>query len=190
MIGQGRWGHVTVGTLKGRTRGREALDRLLYSHNHRSMSLRTLVNSFSRLSVAGPSKSPACCSSLVSTVVDSRLSASLASIRSQQRRLLSTTRPVQATLNQVTRGARKPIKRQARTPALQGSYQKKGVCSKVYTTKPKKPNSAVRKVAKVKLSTGRAIIAYIPGEGHNLQEHSVVLVRGGRTQDLPGAKSV
>ncbi|GAA5937476.1 mitochondrial 37S ribosomal protein uS12m MRPS12 [Sporobolomyces koalae] len=100
----------------------------------------------------------------------------------------STSRPALATLNQVTRGARKPIRRQNKTPALQGCYQKKGVCSKVYTVKPKKPNSAVRKVAKVKLSTGRAVIAYIPGEGHNLQEHSVVLIRGGRTQDLPGAK--
>ncbi|KAM0788787.1 30S ribosomal protein S12 [Microbotryomycetes sp. NB124-2] len=100
----------------------------------------------------------------------------------------STSRPASATLNQVTRGARKPIKRQPKTPALQGCYQKKGVCSKVYTVKPKKPNSAMRKVAKVKLSTGRAIIAYIPGEGHNLQEHSVVMVRGGRTQDLPGTK--
>ncbi|GAA5975182.1 hypothetical protein JCM5350_000170 [Sporobolomyces pararoseus] len=100
----------------------------------------------------------------------------------------STSRPALATLNQVTRGARKPVRRQNKTPALQGCYQKKGVCSKVYTVKPKKPNSAVRKVAKVKLSTGRAVIAYIPGEGHNLQEHSVVLVRGGRTQDLPGAK--
>ncbi|GAA5822138.1 hypothetical protein JCM11251_004869 [Rhodosporidiobolus azoricus] len=103
-------------------------------------------------------------------------------------RAFSTSSPASATLNQVTRGARKPVRRQNKTPALEGSYQKKGVCSKVYTVKPKKPNSAVRKVAKVKLSTGRAIIAYIPGEGHNLQEHSVVLVRGGRTQDLPGAK--
>ncbi|KAK4056604.1 hypothetical protein OIO90_002452 [Microbotryomycetes sp. JL221] len=100
----------------------------------------------------------------------------------------STSRTCSATLNQVTRGARKPIKRQPKTPALQGCYQKKGVCSKVYTVKPKKPNSAMRKVAKVKLTTGRAIIAYIPGEGHNLQEHSVVMVRGGRTQDLPGTK--
>ncbi|KAK4055678.1 hypothetical protein OIV83_000224 [Microbotryomycetes sp. JL201] len=100
----------------------------------------------------------------------------------------STTRPTTATLNQVTRGARKPVKRQPKTPALEGCYQKKGVCSKVYTVKPKKPNSAMRKVAKVKLSTGRAIIAYIPGEGHNLQEHSVVMVKGGRTQDLPGTK--
>ncbi|GAA5872137.1 hypothetical protein JCM1840_006330 [Sporobolomyces johnsonii] len=105
-----------------------------------------------------------------------------------QRHAFSTSRPASATLNQVTRGARKTIRRKTKTPALEGCYQKKGVCSKVYTTKPKKPNSAVRKVAKVKLSTGRAIIAYIPGEGHNLQEHSVVLVRGGRTQDLPGAK--
>ncbi|GAA5854624.1 hypothetical protein JCM8547_004916 [Rhodosporidiobolus lusitaniae] len=103
-------------------------------------------------------------------------------------RPFSSSFPVSATLNQVTRGARKPVRRQNKTPALEGSYQKKGVCSKVYTVKPKKPNSAVRKVAKVKLSTGRAVIAYIPGEGHNLQEHSVVLVRGGRTQDLPGAK--
>ena len=105
-------------------------------------------------------------------------------------RLFSTSTPAQATLNQVTRGARKPVRRQNKTPALEGCYQKKGVCSKVYTVKPRKPNSAVRKVAKVKLSTGRAVIAYIPGEGHNLQEHSVVLVRGGRTQDLPGAKCV
>ncbi|GAA5820086.1 hypothetical protein JCM3770_003347 [Rhodotorula araucariae] len=103
-------------------------------------------------------------------------------------RAFATSAPAHATLNQVTRGARKPVRRQAKTPALAGCYQKKGVCSKVYTVKPRKPNSAVRKVAKVKLSTGRAVIAYIPGEGHNLQEHSVVLVRGGRTQDLPGAK--
>ena len=105
-----------------------------------------------------------------------------------ERRAFSTSSRRCATLNQVTRGARKPVSRQNKTPALEGCFQKKGVCSKVYTVKPKKPNSAVRKVAKVKLSTGRAIIAYIPGEGHNLQEHSVVLVRGGRTQDLPGAK--
>ncbi|SGY79313.1 BQ5605_C008g05103 [Microbotryum silenes-dioicae] len=103
-------------------------------------------------------------------------------------RSFSTSPTPQATLNQVTRGARKAIRRPTSTPALQGAYQRKGVCSKVYTVKPKKPNSAVRKVAKVKLSNGRAIIAYIPGEGHNLQEHSVVLVKGGRTQDLPGTK--
>ncbi|GAA6004864.1 hypothetical protein JCM10207_008432 [Rhodosporidiobolus poonsookiae] len=114
--------------------------------------------------------------------------ASTSSFRLPSSHSFSTSSPRPATLNQVTRGARKPVQRQNKTPALEGCYQKKGVCSKVYTVKPKKPNSAVRKVAKVKLSTGRAIIAYIPGEGHNLQEHSVVLVRGGRTQDLPGAK--
>lgn len=110
------------------------------------------------------------------------------SFPSSSSKLFSTSSPAPATLNQVTRGARKPIRRKSARPALEGCQQKKGVCSKVYTTKPKKPNSAVRKVAKVKLSNGRSVIAYIPGEGHNLQEHSVVLVRGGRTQDLPGAK--
>jgi len=83
----------------------------------------------------------------------------------------------------------RPVKaRRIRTPALQGAPQKKGVCLRVYTKSPKKPNSAVRKVAKVKLTNQQEIIAYIPGEGHGLQEHSVVLVRGGRTQDLPGVK--
>lgn len=76
----------------------------------------------------------------------------------------------------------------SKSPLLQQCYQKKAVCSKIYTTKPKKPNSAVRKVCRVKLSTGKTTIAYIPGEGHNLQEHSVVLVRGGRTKDLPGVR--
>ena len=75
-----------------------------------------------------------------------------------------------------------------RTPALQNSPQKRGVCLRVYTKAPKKPNSAVRKLAKVRLSNGFEVIAYIPGEGHNLQEHSVVLLRGGRTKDLPGVK--
>jgi len=75
-----------------------------------------------------------------------------------------------------------------RTPALQKSPQKRGVCLRVYTKAPKKPNSAVRKLAKVRLSNGFEVIAYIPGEGHNLQEHSVVLLRGGRTKDLPGVK--
>ncbi|RUS18654.1 ribosomal protein S12/S23-domain-containing protein [Endogone sp. FLAS-F59071] len=93
-----------------------------------------------------------------------------------------------ATLNQVMRGARKPKNKLSKTPALDSCYQKKGVCNKVYTTKPKKPNSAVRKVARVKLSNGKVVIAYIPGEGHNLQEHSVVLVRGGRVPDLPGVR--
>ncbi|RHZ56376.1 hypothetical protein Glove_402g10 [Diversispora epigaea] len=93
-----------------------------------------------------------------------------------------------ATLNQVMRGIRKKIFKKSKSPALEKCYQKKGVCSKVYTTKPKKPNSAVRKVARVKLSTGKFVTAYIPGEGHNLSEHSNVLVRGGRVKDLPGVR--
>ena len=78
--------------------------------------------------------------------------------------------------------------RDKKTPALQGSPQKRGVCLRVYTKTPKKPNSAIRKIAKIRLSNNREIIAYIPGEGHNLQEHSVVLVRGGRVKDMPGVK--
>lgn len=92
------------------------------------------------------------------------------------------------TIQQLVRFGRKPKKRKSKSPALEGSPQKKGVCIRVYTTTPKKPNSALRKVAKVRLSNGREVIAYIPGEGHNLQEHSVVLVRGGRVKDLPGVK--
>lgn len=92
------------------------------------------------------------------------------------------------TINQLVRTPRKPKKRKSKAPALEGNPQKRGVCIRVYTTTPKKPNSALRKVAKVRLSNGREVIAYIPGEGHNLQEHSVVLVRGGRVKDLPGVK--
>jgi small subunit ribosomal protein S12 len=88
----------------------------------------------------------------------------------------------------VMSGARVPKVRKQKTPLLEGNVQKKGVCSKVFTTKPKKPNSAVRKVCRVKLSTGQSTTCYIPGEGHNLQEHSVVLVRGGRVRDLPGVR--
>jgi small subunit ribosomal protein S12 len=95
---------------------------------------------------------------------------------------------VQATLNQVVRHMRKPRVRKVRSPHLDGCPQKRGVCLKVYTRSPKKPNSAVRKVAKVRLSNQKEVIAYIPGEGHNLQEHSVVLVRGGRVPDLPGVR--
>lgn len=86
---------------------------------------------------------------------------------------------------------RKPRKRKVDkniVPALQGSPQKRGVCTRVYTTTPKKPNSALRKVARVRLTTGIEVTAYIPGEGHNLQEHSIVLVRGGRVKDLPGVR--
>lgn len=94
------------------------------------------------------------------------------------------------TTNQLVRGAQVRSKkhRASKTPALDACPQKRGVCLRVYTRNPKKPNSAVRKVAKIKLSNASEIIAYIPGEGHNLQEHSVVLLRGGRVKDLPGVK--
>jgi small subunit ribosomal protein S12 len=88
----------------------------------------------------------------------------------------------------VLRGCRKRLPTYSNSPLLANCFQRKAVISKVYTTKPKKPNSAVRKVCRVKLTTGKSTIAYIPGEGHNLQEHSVVLVRGGRTKDLPGVR--
>lgn len=107
---------------------------------------------------------------------------------SQRPRTFSSTAPSHSTLNQVMRGCRKDTPKLSKAPALQGCPQRKGVCSRVYITKPKKPNSAQRKVAKVKLTTGKTVIAFIPGEGHNLQEHSVVLVRGGRVQDLPGVR--
>ncbi|KAI8601269.1 30S ribosomal protein S12 [Dissophora ornata] len=93
-----------------------------------------------------------------------------------------------ASLNQVMRGCRKTFKNESKSPALDSCFQKKGVCVRVFTQKPRKPNSAVRKVARVKLSNDKVVNAYIPGEGHNLQEHSVVLVRGGRVPDLPGVR--
>jgi small subunit ribosomal protein S12 len=92
------------------------------------------------------------------------------------------------TVNQLCRFGRRSMKEKSKSPALKGQPQARGVCTRVFTTTPKKPNSALRKVARVKLSTGIEITAYIPGEGHNLQEHSVVLVRGGRVKDLPGVK--
>jgi small subunit ribosomal protein S12 len=92
------------------------------------------------------------------------------------------------TINQLVRSARKRVKKKTKTPALKGAPQKRGVCTRVYTTTPKKPNSALRKVARVRLTTGIEVTAYIPGVGHNLQEHSVVLVRGGRVKDLPGVR--
>lgn len=92
------------------------------------------------------------------------------------------------TINQLIRSSRKSYSRRTKSPALAGCPQRRGVCVRVYTVTPKKPNSALRKVARVKLTTGKEITAYIPGEGHNLQEHSVVLVRGGRVKDLPGVK--
>ena len=92
------------------------------------------------------------------------------------------------TINQLLKKRRTRPKARDRVPALEKSPQKRGVCLKVYTTTPKKPNSALRKVARVRLSNGFEVTAYIPGEGHNLQEHSVVLIRGGRVKDLPGVR--
>ena len=92
------------------------------------------------------------------------------------------------TLNQLVRKGRKRIVSKGTAPALKGSPQKRGVCTRVYTTTPKKPNSALRKVARVRLTNNIEVTAYIPGEGHNLQEHSIVLIRGGRVKDLPGVR--
>ena len=92
------------------------------------------------------------------------------------------------TVNQLIRKSRKKIVNKSASRALEKSPQKRGVCTRVYTTTPKKPNSALRKVARVRLSNGHEVTSYIPGEGHNLQEHSVVLIRGGRVKDLPGVR--
>ena len=92
------------------------------------------------------------------------------------------------TINQLVRKPRRAPKTKSKVPALAGSPQRRGVCTRVYTTTPKKPNSALRKVAKVRLTNGFEVIGYIGGEGHNLQEHSVVLIRGGRVKDLPGVR--
>src|SRR6188768_1673993 len=92
------------------------------------------------------------------------------------------------TINQLVRESREKQRRKNTAPALQGCPQKRGVCTRVYTSTPKKPNSALRKVARVRLTNGIEVTAYIPGEGHNLQEHSIVLIRGGRVKDLPGVR--
>ena len=92
------------------------------------------------------------------------------------------------TIQQLVRKGRQSKRRKEATPALKGAPQRRGVCTRVYTTTPKKPNSALRKVARIRLTTGIEITAYIPGEGHNLQEHSVVMIRGGRVKDLPGVR--
>ncbi|MGB2697862.1 MAG: 30S ribosomal protein S12 [Candidatus Zixiibacteriota bacterium] len=92
------------------------------------------------------------------------------------------------TITQLIRKGRKKIIKKISTPALKGSPQRRGVCTRVYTSTPKKPNSALRKVARVRLTSGFEVTAYIPGEGHNLQEHSIVLIRGGRVKDLPGVR--
>jgi len=92
------------------------------------------------------------------------------------------------TINQLVRKGRKVILSKSKAPAMQNCPQKRGVCTRVYTTTPKKPNSALRKVARVRLTNGIEVTAYIPGEGHNLQEHSIVMIRGGRVKDLPGVR--
>jgi small subunit ribosomal protein S12 len=92
------------------------------------------------------------------------------------------------TINQLVRKGRKKVTKKTTAPALQKSPQKQGVCTRVYTSTPKKPNSALRKVARVRLTNGHEVTVYIPGEGHNLQEHSIVLIRGGRVKDLPGVR--
>jgi small subunit ribosomal protein S12 len=92
------------------------------------------------------------------------------------------------TINQLIRQGRKTVEAKDKAPALKMNPQKRGVCTRVYTTTPKKPNSALRKVARVRLTNGFEVTAYIPGEGHNLQEHSIVLIRGGRVKDLPGVR--
>jgi len=92
------------------------------------------------------------------------------------------------TINQLVRKSRSLVVKKNKVPALQGCPEKRGVCTRVYTATPKKPNSALRKVARVRLTNGQEVTAYIPGEGHNLQEHSIVLIRGGRVKDLPGIR--
>jgi len=92
------------------------------------------------------------------------------------------------TIHQLVRRGRKRMKKKTASPALQGNPQKRGVCTRVYTSTPKKPNSALRKVARVRLTNGVEVTAYIPGVGHNLQEHAIVLIRGGRVKDLPGVR--
>src|SRR4029077_15225954 len=92
------------------------------------------------------------------------------------------------TINQLVRHGRREVEGKEKAPALRGNPQKRGVCTRVYTTTPKKPNSALRKVARVRLTNGFEVTAYIPGEGHNLQEHSIVMIRGGRVKDLPGVR--
>ena len=92
------------------------------------------------------------------------------------------------TINQLVRQGREAVRKKSKTPAMQRCRQKRGVCIRVYTMTPKKPNSALRKVARVRLTNGMEVTTYIPGEGHNLQEHSVVLIRGGRVKDLPGVR--
>ncbi|KAJ3291054.1 hypothetical protein HDU79_002722 [Rhizoclosmatium sp. JEL0117] len=120
--------------------------------------------------------------------VNASVNASSSSRWSTTIRPFSSSTPTFASLNQVLRGIRVPRKYKPATPALNGCPQRRAVCLKVFNVKPKKPNSAQRKVARVRMTTGKIVQAYIPGEGHNLQEHSVVLVRGGRVADCPGVR--
>ena len=101
---------------------------------------------------------------------------------------MTPTQDSMPTINQLVRKGRQKVAKKNKSPALQKNPQKRGVCTRVYTTTPKKPNSALRKVARVRLTNGYEVTAYIPGEGHNLQEHSIVLIRGGRVKDLPGVR--
>src|SRR5690606_7172802 len=110
------------------------------------------------------------------------------SIRCRLRKPRHQTREFMPTINQLVRKGRKKVIQKTTTPALKACPQKRGVCVRVYTSTPKKPNSALRKVARVRLTNGMEVTSYIPGEGHNLQEHSVVLIRGGRVKDLPGVR--
>lgn len=98
------------------------------------------------------------------------------------------TEDLMPTINQLVRNGRSKVRRRSKSPALRGCPQKRGVCTRVYATTPKKPNSALRKVARVRLTNGIEVTSYIPGEGHNLQEHNSVLIRGGRVKDLPGVR--
>jgi small subunit ribosomal protein S12 len=109
-------------------------------------------------------------------------------LTSRQRHLKTGEEYFMPTINQLIRKGRVPQKAKSKVPAMEQNPQKRGVCTRVYTTTPKKPNSALRKVAKIRLTNQREVISYIPGEGHNLQEHSVVLIRGGRVRDLPGVR--
>ena len=102
--------------------------------------------------------------------------------------MCASERVIVPTINQLIRSGRKAQKAKSKTPAMAACPQKRGVCTRVYTLTPKKPNSAMRKVARVRLTNGFEVTAYIPGEGHNLQEHSIVLIRGGRVKDLPGVR--
>jgi len=113
---------------------------------------------------------------------------SATTVRSSRPEITTTQRFTVPTIEQLVRKGRQTKRRKESTPALKGAPQRRGVCTRVFTSTPKKPNSALRKVARVRLSSGIEVTAYIPGEGHNLQEHSMVLVRGGRVKDLPGVR--